>query len=76
MRGMCLICGLSPYGALKERSLSGLASWTDLWSLKNKELFWIGLVDHLRVGGVQLVDCPRVEPQNQGVVPNWASVKP
>ena len=29
-------------------------------SLKNKEVFWIGLVDR-----------PRVEPYKQGAVPNW-----
>ena len=48
----------------------GLDLWTrlvdptrgpNLWSLKNKELFRIGLVDRPRVGGVQLVDRPRVE---------------
>ena len=33
------------------------------WSLKNKEFFQIGLVDRLGVVGVQLVDCPRLEPE-------------
>ena len=32
------------------------------WSLKNKALFQIGLVDSLRVAGVRLVDRPRMEP--------------
>ena len=37
--------------------------WTvPAWNLKNKELFRIGLVDRPRVGGVRLVDRPRVEP--------------
>ena len=36
-------------------------SWiVPAWSLKYKELFRIGLVDH-----------PRVEPSKQGVVPDW-----
>ena len=30
------------------------------WSLKHKEVFWMGLVDR-----------PRVEPQKQGGVPDW-----
>ena len=34
----------------------------DTWNLKNKELLRIGLVDRPRMGGVQLVDRPRMEP--------------
>ena len=38
-------------------------SWVvSMWSLKNKELFRIGLVDCQRVGGVPFVDCPHIEP--------------
>ena len=33
----------------------------DSWSLTNKELFLIGLVDQPHMGGVRLVDRPRVE---------------
>ena len=39
-------------------------SWiVPMWSLKNKELFRIGLdnVDCQRVGGVPFVDCPHIE---------------
>ena len=46
----------------------------NLWSLKNKELFRIGLVDRPRVGGVRLVDHPRVEPQKWGGVLNWTQM--
>ena len=35
------------------------------WSLKNEEFFRIGVVDRLRVVGVQLVDRPRVEPEKK-----------
>ena len=31
------------------------------WSLNNKELFQIGLLDHPHVGGVQIVDRPSLE---------------
>ena len=48
-------------GALKVKSCFGLDSWiVRAWSLKNKDAFRIGLVD-----------CPRVEPQKQGVVLDW-----
>ena len=43
----------------------------NLWSLKNKELFRIGLLDLTRVGGVQFVDDPRVQAYKLGVVPDW-----
>ena len=33
----------------------------DSWSLKNKELFQIALGDRARVGGVPLVDRPRLK---------------
>ena len=36
-----------------------------LWSLKNKDLFRIGLIDCPSVVGVQLVNRPRVEPKTR-----------
>ena len=54
---MCLT-----YGGCVQISCSGLVLWTNLWSLKNKELFQIGFVDHPPVGVVRLMDCPNVEP--------------
>ena len=42
----CSTHGPSPCGALN-KSCSGLDSWTETWSLKNNELFQIGLVDQL-----------------------------
>ena len=77
----------APRNGLGDRP-RGLDSWTvPAWSLKNKELFFIGPVDRPRVepykgGGIQdwtcgpstrigLVDRPCVEPYKQGVVPAW-----
>ena len=60
--GRCLTHGSSPRGALKVRNCSGLDLWTDSWSLENKELFQIGLMDRSHVGGARLVDCPHMEP--------------
>ena len=52
---------LSTHGALKTRRCSGLDSWiVPAWSLKNKEVFRIGLVDR-----------PHVEPYKKGGVPDW-----
>ena len=52
----CSTWGLCMRAALKKGDL-----WIVLlWSLKNKELFQIGLVDHPRVAGIWLVDCPRM----------------
>ena len=59
-------CRMSPRGALKTRRSSGLESWiVPLWSLRNKEVFQIGLVDHpaLCSGLVSL--------SKWGGVPNW-----
>ena len=72
----------STHGVLKIRSCSRFDSRVILaWSLKNKELFQIGLLDHTCVAGVQvvdrpcvagvqLVDRPRVEPYKPGGVPD------
>ena len=44
--------GMYPHGALKTRKCSGLDLLiVPVWSLKNEEVFWIGILD-----------CPRVEP--------------
>ena len=49
------------YSALKTRRCSGLDSWiVPAWSLKNKEVFRVGLVDGL-------VDRPRMEPKKKKV---------
>ena len=54
-------CGSSPLGALKRRRCSGLDLWiVPAWSLKNEEVFRIGLVD-----------LPCVEPLKKGGVPEW-----
>ena len=46
----------------KELFLIGLVDRHAAQSLKNKQLFRIGLVDRPRVGGVRLVEYPRIEP--------------
>ena len=76
MRVRCSNHGMSLRGAWKTWICSGLDSLTVSWSLKNKELFPTGLMDRPRVRGVPLMDCPRVEPLKQGVVPDWTCVEP
>ena len=61
--------------ALKARSCSGLNLWTNFWSLKNKEVFLIRLVDHPHVGGLRLVDRPCVEPLKRGVALDWTRIE-
>ena len=63
-------CGSFPRGALKMSWCSGLHLWiVPAWSLKNKEVLRIELVDrpawipkNQEVFWIGLVDCPRVEP--------------
>ena len=65
----CSTSGSSTLGAIKTRSCSRLDLWVVLaWSLKNVELFQIGLVDHPCVAGFGLLDCPCVEPYKLGGV--------
>ena len=45
-------------------------------SLKNEVFFQIGLMDRLRVVGVQLVDRSCMEPVRQEVLPDLTRVEP
>ena len=76
-RGLSL--ALRSYDQFKDShwSTRGPSSWTvPAWSLKNKELFRIGLLDFPRLGGVHPTRSPDswtwlVELYKQWVVPDW-----
>ena len=60
-------CGPSPCNlfqglslALTSRGQFKASHWSN--PPHTPELVWMGLMDCLSVGGVQLVDCPRMEP--------------
>ena len=63
---------------VKTRRCSGLDSWiVPLLSLKNKKVFWIGLVDYAaqslknrELFLIGLMDRPQVEPYKRGGVPD------
>ena len=71
-RWKCLTHELFTGGAFKiKKSCIRLDSWVVLaWSIKNEQLFQIGLVDCPCMAGVWLVDCPRAEPQKPGGFPD------